>query len=46
MMSVDGTPPPGFAIEEPLDTPYGDRQAMVRDPSGNLFQLAHRTATP
>lgn len=29
------------AIEEPLDTPYGDRRAMVRDPFGNLWQIAH-----
>ncbi len=29
-------------IEEPLDTPYGDRRAMVRDPFGNVFQIAHR----
>ncbi len=29
-------------IEPPLDTPYGDRRAMVRDPFGNLFQIAHR----
>lgn len=29
-------------VEEPLDTPYGDRRAMVRDPSGNLYQIAHR----
>jgi uncharacterized glyoxalase superfamily protein PhnB len=28
-------------IEAPLDTPYGDRRAMVRDPSGNIFQIAH-----
>jgi uncharacterized glyoxalase superfamily protein PhnB len=28
-------------IEEPLDTPYGDRRAMVRDPFGNVFQIAH-----
>ncbi len=27
-------------LEEPLDTPYGDRRAMVRDPFGNLFQIA------
>jgi PhnB protein len=27
-------------IEEPLDTPYGDRRAMVRDPFGNLWQIA------
>jgi uncharacterized glyoxalase superfamily protein PhnB len=26
--------------EEPGDTPYGDRRAMVRDPSGNVFQIA------
>ncbi|HUD17611.1 MAG TPA: VOC family protein [Acidimicrobiales bacterium] len=26
--------------EEPRDTPYGDRRAMVRDPSGNVFQIA------
>jgi PhnB protein len=30
------------AIEEPLDTPYGDRRAMIRDPFGNVFQIAHR----
>lgn len=30
------------SLEEPLDTPYGDRRAMVRDPFGNIFQLAHR----
>ena len=30
------------SVEEPLDTPYGDRRAMVRDPLGNLFQIAHR----
>jgi uncharacterized glyoxalase superfamily protein PhnB len=29
-------------IEAPLETPYGDRRAMVRDPSGNLFQIAVR----
>ena len=29
-------------IEEPLDTPYGDRRAMVCDPFGNLFQIAHQ----
>ncbi len=32
------------SLEEPLDTPYGDRRAMVRDPSGNVFQIAHRRA--
>jgi uncharacterized glyoxalase superfamily protein PhnB len=28
--------------EPPTDTPYGDRRAMVRDPFGNVFQIAHR----
>ena len=32
----------GFSVEEPLDTPYGDRRAMVRDPFGNVFQIAHQ----
>ncbi|MDQ1501850.1 MAG: PhnB protein [Actinomycetota bacterium] len=32
-------------LEAPLDTPYGDRRAMVRDPFGNVFQLAHETAS-
>jgi uncharacterized glyoxalase superfamily protein PhnB len=31
-------------IEEPLDTPYGDRRAIVRDPFGNVFQIAHQRA--
>jgi uncharacterized glyoxalase superfamily protein PhnB len=29
------------SVEAPLDTPYGDRRAMVRDPFGNVFQIAH-----
>jgi uncharacterized glyoxalase superfamily protein PhnB len=29
-------------VEAPLDTPYGDRRAMVRDPQGNAYQIAHR----
>ncbi len=29
-------------IEAPFDTPYGDRRAMVSDPWGNVFQIAHR----
>jgi uncharacterized glyoxalase superfamily protein PhnB len=33
-------------VEEPLDTPYGDRRAMVNDPFGNIFQIAHRLRTP
>lgn len=28
-------------LEAPLDTPYGDRRAMVRDPFGNVWQIAH-----
>ena len=30
------------SIEEPLDTPYGDRRAMFRDQFGNVYQVAHR----
>src|SRR5436190_6921840 len=30
------------SIEEPVDTPYGDRRAMVRDPFGNVYQIAHQ----
>jgi PhnB protein len=33
------------SAEAPLDTPYGDRRAMVRDPFGNVFQIAHRIST-
>jgi uncharacterized glyoxalase superfamily protein PhnB len=29
------------SIEPPLDTRYGDRRAMVRDPFGNVWQIAH-----
>jgi uncharacterized glyoxalase superfamily protein PhnB len=29
------------SIESPRDTPYRDRRAMVRDPFGNVFQIAH-----
>jgi uncharacterized glyoxalase superfamily protein PhnB len=32
------------ALEEPGDTPYGDRRAMVRDGSGNVFQIASRVS--
>ena len=36
------------SVEEPWDTPYGDRRAMVRDVFGNLYQIATRNdpATP
>jgi PhnB protein len=29
------------SLEEPLDTVYGDRRGMVRDPFGNVWQIAH-----
>lgn len=32
------------SLEIPLDTPYGDRRAMVRDPFGNVYQIARRPA--
>lgn len=32
------------SLEAPSDTPYGDRRAMVRDPFGNVFQIAHPLA--
>lgn len=28
-------------LEPPLDTPYGDRRAMVKDRWGNVWQIAH-----
>lgn len=28
------------SLEEPQDTPYGDRRAMIRDPWGNTWQIA------
>jgi PhnB protein len=33
-------------LEAPTDTPYGDRRAMVRDPFGNVFQIAHPIRRP
>lgn len=30
-------------VEEPRDTEYGDRRAMVRDQCGNVYQIAHRS---
>jgi PhnB protein len=33
-----------ISLEAPLNTPYGDRRAMVRDPFGNIFQIAHQIA--
>lgn len=35
----------GVSLEGPRDTPYVDRRAMVRSPSGNVFQIAHRLTT-
>lgn len=28
------------SLEHPQDTPYGDRRAMIRDPFGNVWQIA------
>jgi uncharacterized glyoxalase superfamily protein PhnB len=28
------------SLEEPLETPYGDRRCMVEDPWGNTWQIA------
>jgi PhnB protein len=28
------------SIEEPVDVPYGDRRAMIKDPGGNDWQIA------
>ena len=28
------------SLEEPWDTPYGDRRGMVQDPFGNIWQIA------
>jgi hypothetical protein len=33
--------PGADSVESRLDTPYRDRRAMVRDPFGNVFQIAH-----
>ena len=33
------------SLEAPIDTPYGDRRAMVSDAFGNIFQVAHRLGT-
>jgi PhnB protein len=29
-----------ISLEEPWDTPYGDRRGMVKDPWGNIWQIA------
>jgi len=28
------------SLEEPTETPYGDRRGMVQDPCGNVWQIA------
>lgn len=28
------------SIEAPADMPYGDRRAMIKDPGGNVWQIA------
>jgi uncharacterized glyoxalase superfamily protein PhnB len=30
----------GESLEEPQEMPYGDRRAMVKDPGGNIWQIA------
>ena len=30
----------GESLEEPQDMPYGDRRCMVKDPGGNVWQIA------
>jgi uncharacterized glyoxalase superfamily protein PhnB len=30
------------SVEKPLDTPYGDRRAVVKDAWGNTWQIATR----
>ena len=34
------------SLEEPWDTPYGDRRGMVRDPCGNVWQIATHKQNP
>ncbi|GAC1414574.1 MAG: hypothetical protein NVSMB6_16730 [Burkholderiaceae bacterium] len=39
-LAVDAS---AVSIEEPMDTPYRDRRATIRDPWGNMWQVAtHR----
>jgi uncharacterized glyoxalase superfamily protein PhnB len=33
-------------LEAPVDTPYGDRRAMIQDRYGNIFQIAHQLDSP
>ena len=32
------------SLEEPQDMPYGDRRGMVKDPAGNIWQIATHQA--
>jgi PhnB protein len=34
------------ALEEPDDMPYGDRRAMIKDPGGNVWQIATYKGEP
>jgi uncharacterized glyoxalase superfamily protein PhnB len=34
------------SLEEPRDTPYGDRRGMIRDPCGNVWQIATHKGSP
>ncbi len=29
-----------LSLEEPMDMPYGDRRAMIKDPCDNVWQIA------
>ena len=33
-----------LSLEEPADVPYGDRRCMIRDPCGNIWQIATHKA--
>ncbi len=44
MIGRDALATGAASVDKPFDTPYGDRRAMVRDPQGNVFQIAHRIA--
>ena len=33
------------SLEEPWDTPYGDRRGMIQDPCGNVWQIATHKAS-
>jgi PhnB protein len=33
------------SLEEPADTPYGDRRGTIKDPAGNIWQIATYSET-